>query len=168
MPLPYLRLAREAAVLQGEVPLSDFPRLLPELLFKPPTVPVLHYRLHWYFWPASALAAAEGQLTTILPLTCQRCLMPLSWPVVYDFQWVFINHPEEADALPDNVEAIDPKEAMQTLSLRYLLEDSLLLALPLFPSHPPADCAAAGALPKVRPQPFAVLAELNVRKKDPP
>lgn len=167
MPLPYLRLARDQTVLQGEIPLRDFPRLLPELAdFSPSDRPLLHYQLTWYLWPASPLAAAKGQLTVTLPLTCQRCLTPLPWPLVIDQHWVFIDKAEDADVLPEDVEAIDPKEALAVFNLRYLLEDSLLLALPLFPRHPDANCAGLGALAKERPQPFAALADLKIRKKD--
>ncbi len=168
MPLPYLRLARDQTVLQGETPLRDFPRLLPELTDFPATdSPQLYYRLAWRLWPASSLAAAQGQLITTLPLRCQRCLLPLAWPLVYDLHWVFIDKPEDAEVLPEDVEAIDPKEALSVLNLRYLLEDSLLLALPLFPRHPDADCAGLGTIGKARPQPFAALADLKIRKKDP-
>lgn len=167
MPLPYLRLARDQTVLQGAIPLRDFPRLLPELSdFSATDSPLLHYRLAWYLWPASPLAAAKGQLTTTLPLTCQRCLSPLPWPLVIDQHWVFIDKSEDADLLPEDVEAIDPKEALAVFNLRYLLEDSLLLALPLFPRHPDADCAGLGAMAKARPQPFAVLADLKNNTKD--
>jgi uncharacterized protein len=69
-----------------------------------------------------------------LPLTCQRCMGPVTTPLRIDRHLVFA--PDEAaaaaldDESEDDVLALTPE-----LNLHALIEDELLMALPLAPRH---------------------------------
>lgn len=103
-----------------------------------------------------------------LVLRCQRCLQPLAVPLHAERRIAFVEGEDAAAALDadsdDDVLALVP-----SLDLHVLVEDELLLALPLVPRHDvcpdppplrdPDDAALAGAV-----NPFAVLAAL---KRDP-
>ncbi len=103
-----------------------------------------------------------------LPLTCQRCLGPVATPLVVDRHLVFVESEARAaaldDASDDDVLALTP-----ALDLRELIEDELLLALPLVPRHevcPDAVRLSAhsegfDAAQPQRPHPFAALAALK-------
>ena len=67
-------------------------------------------------------------------LQCQRCLQPLNEPVRVDRHFRFVADEETAAALDDEIE--DEVLALpRTLDLRELVEDEMLLALPLVPRH---------------------------------
>ena len=67
-------------------------------------------------------------------LQCQRCLLPLNEPVRVDRHFRFVADEETAAALDDEIE--DEVLALpRTLDLRELVEDEMLLALPLVPRH---------------------------------
>jgi uncharacterized protein len=107
---------------------------------------------------------------TCLDLECQRCLQPVTCELAVDRAIRFVPTEDEAAALDaegeDDVLALPPR-----LDLRSLVEDELLLALPLVPRHdtcpvpleaPPADEAEAAAQ-----NPFAVLAGIKATKDGP-
>lgn len=101
-----------------------------------------------------------------LPLVCQRCLGPVDCDLVVDRPIVFVEGEERAAALDaemdDDVLALAP-----ALDLRELVEDELLLALPLVPRHElcpnplPLAEAAAPAVEEERQRPFANLRALR-------
>lgn len=108
-----------------------------------------------------------------LPLTCQRCMAPVVVPVRVDRHLVFV--PDEATAAAlDDASEDDVLELTPNLDLHALIEDELLMALPLVPRHDrcPSEVnlsaqdegfeAAGGD----KPHPFAALAALKGRKPD--
>ena|SRR5664279_5297287 len=110
--------------------------------------------------PSLAIAA-----DTEATLECQRCLQPMLLPLHAERRIFFVEGEDAAAALDaeseDDVLALTP-----ALDLRELIEDELLLALPLVPRH--ADCPeplprAFVEDPAVDPadNPFAALAVLK-------
>lgn len=117
-------------------------------------------------------------------LTCQRCLQPLDEAVAIDRRIRFVRDEATAEALDAESED-DVLAISRSLDARGLVEDELLLALPLVPRHarcpeplapdntaagplaPDAQASAADGLsdadtpPDGRPNPFAVLAKLR-------
>jgi uncharacterized protein len=91
---------------------------------------------------------------------CQRCLQPVLLPLSVDRALRFVPTEEQAAAL--DAESEDDVLAMpQRLDLRELVEDELLLALPLVPKHedcPMPDAAAARSPGAAADHPFAALA----------
>ncbi|HWH80712.1 MAG TPA: YceD family protein [Burkholderiaceae bacterium] len=105
--------------------------------------------------------------STHVPLQCQRCLEPVGVAVEVKRSFRFVHGEDDAAAL--DAESDDDVLALtRALDLRELLEDELLLALPLVPRHavcpvplaPPAS-ADAGEPEEAAPHPFASLAALK-------
>jgi uncharacterized protein len=78
----------------------------------------------------SLLLEADTEVT----LECQRCLQPMRWPLLARRRIFFVGGEDAAAALDaendDDVLALVP-----ALDLQALIEDELLLALPIVPRH---------------------------------
>ena len=103
-----------------------------------------------------------------LPLTCQRCLGPADVGVSVDRWFRFVATESVAEALDDEAEE-DLLVTSRQFNLAGLIEDELLLGLPLVPRHDqcPAGLTMAVADPDFdaelsdKPHPFAALAKLR-------
>lgn len=168
--------ADEGTPLSGVVPVADFDRLLPELADPAPQLSVA--------WQAVAERRpgpgddASGtaiwlHLTaeTEVPLRCQRCMGVAATPVQVNQWYRFVATEDIAMAEDDHAQE-DLLVLQPQFDLLALLEDELLMALPLVPMH--AQCpgataaigdagtASAGADETAgRPNPFAVLAQIK-------
>ncbi|MFT4196131.1 YceD family protein [Ottowia sp.] len=105
-----------------------------------------------------------------LPLTCQRCMGPMTAPVRIDRHFVFVPDEAAAAALDDESED-DVLELTPALDLHALIEDELLMALPLVPRHEtcPGEVRLSArdeGFGADKPNPFAALAALKERKPD--
>jgi uncharacterized protein len=103
-----------------------------------------------------------------LPLTCQRCLEPVTVPVHIDAHFIFM--PDEASAAAlDETSEDDVLALTDALDLHALIEDELLLAQPLVPRHEQcphevklsARDAGFDAAGQDKAHPFAALAKLK-------
>lgn len=151
--------AAQGAVVEREFPLADFVRLRDRLT---DTGGVAQVRLVLRMVdavPAGALDVRAG-----VTLVCQRCLQPMPYDLRADSRLAFVIG--ESDRVPAGHEAVtgDPKR----VDLAGLVEDELLLALPVIARHAPgADCRLpAGVAPAEEPsapgmrRPFAGLKDL--------
>ncbi len=147
-------LCREGVQLEGTAPLSALARLATSLL---PDADGGSAAVRW---------SAEGQARPVaggmpelwlalraevaVRLECQRCLQPMAWPLGFDRRLRFVHDEHEAERLDeeidDDVLALEPR-----LDLLQLIEDELILALPLVPRH--------DACPEALPQPGAAAEE---------
>lgn len=80
----------------------------------------------------------KGHLETKLTLQCQRCMRPFTYEIISDFVLGIVNTLDEANALPERYEPALAKEG--NLALRELIEDEVILNLPIIPRHEPEDC----------------------------
>ena len=176
-------LAQKGETLSGTAPLSAFERLSDGLpAVDQATVPVTWSAQAQWREPLAGAAAvpgaragAEAQLWLHLqaggevPQTCQRCLGAYAQPVEVNRWFRFVADEATAEAEDD-----DSDEDLLVLEPRFdlaaLVEDELLLALPLVPMHevcPQPVRMSAGEIdesePAERPNPFAALAALKGR-----
>ena len=106
-----------------------------------------------------------------LPLTCQRCLTSVATDLMVDQWYRFVATEEIAIAEDDEAEE-DLLVMAPQFDLLALLEDELLMAVPLVPMHetcpetpkfsvsdPAVEAAEAAA--EAKPNPFAVLQKLK-------
>lgn len=100
-------------------------------------------------------------------LECQRCLGPVDEQIVVERSFRFVPGESQAEALDADSEE-DVLAVTRSLDLQELVEDELILALPLVPRHEvcpqPLRAPQAEELPDdapERPNPFAVLAQLK-------
>ena len=131
-------------------------------------------RVRWRAVGSTRTVGGEGQVWMHLlaeadvVLQCQRCLQPLNEPVRVDRQFRFVADEDTAAALDDEMD--DEVLALpKTLNLRDLVEDEMLLALPLVPRHavcPQAMPMQFGDVDEVeeKANPFASLALLRKDK----
>ena len=100
-----------------------------------------------------------------LTLQCQRCLGPVDTALQVERRFLFV-HGEDAAAQLDADSEDDVLALTRALDVRELVEDELLLALPLVPRH--GVCPQPLPLPQApesagadKPNPFAALAVLK-------
>jgi uncharacterized protein len=95
-------------------------------------------------------------------LTCQRCLGPLTVPLATDAELVLSESEREIQQAEDEVDRVLASRAMDVAQL---VEDEVILALPMIARH--EDCAPAQDVPtsELRPSPFNVLAGLKGRRR---
>jgi uncharacterized protein len=155
----------EGLRLDGRWPLAGFSRLA-ESLAAVPADETVAWQAAAQLRPVSGGEAERWlhlQARTTVPLQCQRCLGPLAQPVEVDRRFLFVADEDEAERLDeeseDDVLVLQPR-----LNLAELLEDELILALPIVPRHEgecPEPLRAADAADPGRPHPFAALAALR-------
>lgn len=166
--------ARDGASLEGEWPAASLERLADSAAPEAPAAdwPAVGWQLHGEIrQPKGGKAQTWLRLTAQaqVSLTCQRCLQPVAEAVEID-RWIrFVDTEAEAAAL--DVDSDDDVLALpRHLDARELIEDELLLSLPLVPRHeacpeplaPAADAdLAADDEEGERPNPFAALAALK-------
>ncbi len=163
--------ARAKGSLSGETPLADFGRLKAEVQ-EQSTIPVT--------WTAEGEMRPNevGQdevwlhLTarTTLALVCQRCMGRVDTLVASDRWYRFAPDEASAAALDDESEE-DVLVLDGAFDLQELVEDELLMSLPLVPRHDrcPVDVKLSVSdgdfeAAAVKPNPFARLASLRVDK----
>lgn len=95
---------------------------------------------------------------------CQRCLQAVSLPLAVDRRLRFVGDEATAATLDADSED-DVLVASRQFDLQALVEDELLLAMPLVPMHDtcpePLPTATAEAADEPPPSPFAALAALK-------
>lgn len=115
---------------------------------------------------AAPQAWVHVEARTTLMLECQRCLGPVSTPVHAQRSFLFV-HGENTAAELDADSEDDVLALTRSLDLRALVEDELLLALPLVPRHEvcpqPLEVPGQTDSPEseAAPNPFAALAALK-------
>lgn len=77
-----------------------------------------------------------------LHLQCQRCLGLLIYPVDVTTTLLLVPRGAKADEEMDDPESHDAIEASAELDVAGLIEDEVLLSLPLAPRHPEGTCAS--------------------------
>lgn len=177
-------LAREGRDVHGRTPLAAFGRVYEDLP-DPSGVAVdaealavtWRAEVEWRQRGPEAAAGVSGApelwlhltLQAQVPQTCQRCLQPYAEMVGVDRWFRFVK--DEATALAEDDES---DEDLLVLEPRFdvaaLIEDELLMALPLVPMHGecPQPLLHSGDLDEPapvdeRPHPFAALAALKGR-----
>jgi uncharacterized protein len=73
-------------------------------------------------------------------LVCQSCLQDCALDLAEERQFVMVATEAEADAYPVEDDEQEPLVASQHFDLLGLIEDEILLSLPLIPKHPDGTC----------------------------
>jgi len=131
--------AQAGGHLQGEWPLAGMVRLLQDALPQAPDSPV--QAVAWSARGerrAASGGAAQIRLylraRTVLCLSCQRCLQPVAVELDVAPTLRFVRDEAEAERLDEESDE-DVLALSSTLDLHELVEDELILALPLVPRH---------------------------------
>jgi len=154
--------AAQRAVVAGIVDAGALPRVA-DLLADGDDAADVAYRITGSA-DAAGRPALEVQVSGALPLTCQRCLQPFSWPVEQTTLLLLARDERELARIDDEDHEHEAVLADAPLDAMALVEDELLLTLPFAPRCPEADCAAAqcdGGGTAGTPSAFGVLAGLR-------
>ena len=157
-------LAGSGAELERRYPLADFSRLA-DLLAAVHGEAVAKFA---FARLAQGLPGCDLSLATTVTLTCQRCLEAFELPLQTSARLAFVASEDDASQVPDGFDAIPADDGR--IDLAALVEDELLLSLPVVALHPAgSECAAAArraerearAVPDAgKHRPFAQLQDL--------
>lgn len=159
------RFAEQNLGLTGTVKIADMQRLRFTLN---PSNEVVSVNLQFGI-DEQKITFLKGHLETQLPLQCQRCMEPFVYEIITDFILGIVNTLDEANALPERYEPALAKEGH--LALRELIEDEIILNLPIIPRHEPEECKIklpltdAGWEQEKSKNPFHVLESLKDKRK---
>lgn len=161
-------LCRTEGTIQGDRPLSTMARLATSLQGVPDAAAT--WAAHGTLRPVAGGEPEHWlhlQARAVVPLQCQRCLQTFAQTLQVDRRYLFVAHEKQAEQLDEELED-DVLVMPARLDLAELLEDELILALPLVPRH--ADtCPQPLPLPRddleedAPSNPFAALAALRGR-----
>jgi uncharacterized protein len=149
---------------EGELPVAALKRLGEALAGD---AGVAHFELD-FGTDSLGTACLDVRVTAPLTLTCQRTLEPFVLPVAVDTKLGLIRNERDEAALPPGFEPLLVAEDGK-LSLLDVIEDELLLALPLVPVNPDSSLPDQVVAPELEEtpasgrsdNPFAVLRELK-------
>lgn len=111
------------------------------------------------------LIVVSGRVQAELVLQCQCCLGALVWPVQGTIRLGVASSIDEANRLPEYLEPLMLASG-ETVAVADLVQDELLLSIPVVPRHPDCHIAGVHATPEPVTQaekrnPFAELANLH-------
>ncbi len=174
-----LALASSGRILEGRLPVSSLPRLLPLLVLDEATTSHdVEYLLEFGI-DEGGTPRVTGSVSATLPVICQRCMTVMSLPVSTRTQLGIVSTREAAQQLPERYEPLlqttDENDA--DISIASIIEDELILALPLVAMHNKEDCSQDAALMSTaseqenaamtqRENPFAVLSQLKTSSSE--
>jgi uncharacterized protein len=90
----------------------------------------------------------KGKVEAKVKLQCQRCLQPMTYHLKAEFLLSPVHDEKEAEKLPTMYEAL--YFTQPEVELLKIIEDELLLALPLVLKHPAKECIGAPDFAKLR------------------
>ncbi|RYY63797.1 MAG: DUF177 domain-containing protein [Comamonadaceae bacterium] len=168
--------AQADATLEAREPLSAFARLQDEAAAQDAAAPQVQWQAHGEMRSRSDGPAAPWlhvQAEVVVPVTCQRCLQPMSTQLEVDRWFRFVADEATAAAQDDEAEE-DVLALSREFDLRELIEDELLMELPAAPRHDvcPAEVPMSAQdedfeeAEAARPNPFAALAHLRKKPSD--
>jgi uncharacterized protein len=153
--------------------IATYPRLVAEL-----ADPADDIAVKWEAHGAQRPGATGARVSwlhlvanTAVPLVCQRCLTPVDTELDVDRWFRFVADEATAEAEDDDAEE-DLLVTSRDFNLRELVEDELLMEIPVTPVHEvcpiPVKLSVSDAdfeeSEAARPNPFAVLGALRSRK----
>lgn len=154
------RFAGDRARLTGSLATAGLPRLADQL--GDDEGGSIRYAVDGFNTPRGQ-PALRVKLDGALSLRCQRCLGPLPYRLDTQRDIVLVEGADEFAQSNDEDESTDIIPAVPRLNLRTLLEEEVLLVLPVAPRHAEGECRPddmRGTTPE-RSSPFAALARLK-------
>lgn len=154
-PLDIRALVRQGVTLKGEVQLAELERLKGIALKDAP----IRFDLK-FGKDAEGQPVVQGSVQGIVDMTCQRCLKPVGIDIDASVALGVVTSEAEAKNLPDDLEPLILGD--EPVRLSDLIEDEILLALPVVPRHAhqcvPAHREHEG--PEKTDNPFAALRDM--------
>jgi uncharacterized protein len=154
-----IRLADARTHLSGELPVSMMSRLRAECVDHQGQATV---DLYFERSGERGLRRIRGTISARVRVACQRCLEPMTLPLRAEPLLVVVKRGERPDLANEEDQLLVVDGPM---SLSDMVEDELLLAMPMIPKHELGACPATAALQRPKdggpPSPFASLQRLK-------
>ena len=160
------KLADRGATLEGQVSLASLLRLCDPLADNSGSV-----RAKFTFGRDEQKAVViRSEIDVEVKMVCQRCLELVALPIHSECEYAVVKEGTAIELQPQGYDVLEMGE--EPLDLLALVEDELLLALPIVPTHNTNFCQQPAGLDEpessedevTRSNPFSVLAQL---KRDP-
>lgn len=113
----------------------------------------------------SKAAYLQVKVEGSVALSCQRCLQPFEHEIKVDTHFVLVRDESEMPAPEEEGDDEDYLPIQAEMHVLDLIEDEVLLALPIAPKHQEGACNNDNNIEKYKqPNPFAKLALLKSKK----
>ena len=150
------RFCNDGASLLGTFTEADLTRLAAEVL------PGTGFSV---VWTASGVSPDLLDLTlkANVQMKCQRCLGAMAEPIDASYRFQFVQDEATAQAQDEAQDEVDTLVHSRQFDLHELIEDEMLMALPIVSLHEVCpEAGAAAFLPlELKPNPFEVLKKLK-------
>jgi uncharacterized protein len=124
----FLKQVERSACFEGAWPVSEFSRLA-EVIYSDQGEVTARLK----FSTRAGTSCLDGHVQAELELRCERCLEPVKQHIESGFRFGLITSEDEADSLPKEFEPLLAPD--YELSLLELVEDEILLSLPIVARH---------------------------------
>ncbi|RUO81360.1 23S rRNA accumulation protein YceD [Idiomarina tyrosinivorans] len=131
-----VKCAVKRAQYDGVVPAQTLKRFQ-ELLLEPSQDPIVEIG---FGTDPQGLMFFSGKASVEASVKCERCGEPLAVAIEAQFAYAPVTQKQTAEDFPEAYEAIEPNEFGE-IALHGLIEDELILAMPLVPKHEPSECS---------------------------
>lgn len=148
-------LADRRSRLVGKIPLRRLDRLVDILADQNGSVSV-----ELLFGRKGRTITITGQVVAELILQCQSCLEPMKLPVDCQVSLGVVGSLDEENLLAETLEPIMVEPGAE-ISIPDIVQDELILAVPVVPRHSDCNLYNERGLVIDRPHPFAELAKLK-------
>jgi len=153
-----LRFAQEHQRLVGSLPLAGMQRLSDVLL---DTAGRADFKLTGGV-DRNSKPTIEVEVEARLPMRCERCLDRLDFELKRSTRFLVVPDAEALPEFEDEETEIEAMPASALAGVADVIEQEILLGLPLAPMHADGACVAvSGAESEPKPSPFAALAALK-------
>jgi uncharacterized protein len=163
-----VRLADQDAQLRGTLPIARMKRLVSMCVSDAGEAQLeLHFRRE----TESGLRRITGRIEAVVRIRCERCMEPFALPLTAEVD-LLLAPPGSGELAGES----DVLEAAGPISLSEMVENELILAMPMVPMHPADQCPSALAAGKTgkedastethQDNPFGVLAALREKDAD--
>lgn len=162
------QMARVGRILEGELGVAGMDRLTSLLFSDAGKVDVKLM----FDTDESGLGVIKGELNAELEMICQRCMQGMQVEISVDVMLGMINDGSQAEQLPESYEPL--LVTGNEMKLADIVEDELILALPVVAMHSPEQCSVKQVveferddeeqLTTQKQNPFAVLKTLKSDK----
>ncbi|MEX2523889.1 MAG: YceD family protein [Gammaproteobacteria bacterium] len=157
------RLADNAESLKGTLGIDNMQRLLTIVDNRDA---LITFHLSFSRNEEEDVVVIDGGFSTELAVHCQRCLEPMVIRLEKVIRIAWGADMTDVGSLAADTEPLEVSE--NRIALTDLIEDEVLLGLPMSPAHSPEECPATELLQELqvsRENPFAVLKNLKTDKQ---
>jgi len=161
-----IRLAKSGLILEGTLPISVMPRLSDLLQDESGSIDV---KVHFDMDKVLGLPFVSCEFKALLPLICERCSEPMEYQADISTLLAILTNERKVEGLAEQYEpwVISNDEPV---ILSSMVEDELILAIPLVPKHShaclPEEAWFSGDEEVVDEKPVSPFAVLKALKKD--